>query len=683
MTVSSQTNKVVIAGNGVTTVFSYNFQINNAADAQVIYTDSTGVSTTLSSTLYSISGLTSPTGGTVTYPLVGSPIATGTSLTITRQLTLTQPTSIANQGAFYPTAVESAIDRAVMEIQQVSEQIGRTLTAPITDATAMTSLPSATARANKALVFDASGNPTAGVLPASGVISSAMAPVVSAASLGAGRTAFGLGGLAVEGIGKGLQDDGAGNARVNFITEAKVANYLVTSADHLERYIVTGPITFTLPATSTLWNGFELMVDVYGGSLNLTPNAADSVETNATGVGTYIPNGGKAYIGTNGAGTWYVRRARTTQSAVVPGGYITPASGYTTPYYDVISATTIYYTPDSSGIVPVYDGAVWVEYPFSELSCALNATQQLASSAHDVFITIVNGAPTLVIGPAWRQPGFGGGTGGVTSATNATPIVVTATGHGLVNGDVVYTTGFQGNIAANGVFAVSGVAGAAFTLTGSVGNGVYTAGTGTFASRGNGTGTTQLTRVGGIYTNTVQITAYNGVTPYTINPGLATYVGSIVMDGVAGQISCYRSFGQNRKWAIWNAFNRKQINLKIGDGTASWAYSTAAWRASNNTANNSGFAFVGLPDEVMDIKFTQKLATAGLTGIGYASVAAPWGTEGVLSSTAGNVAASPTAAFQSFPTIGLVSITSLENGSVAGTYSGSEALMLMSIGYRG
>lgn len=684
MTVSNTTNKVVASGNGSTTVFSYNFQINNASDAQVIYTDSTGVSTTLSSTLYTISGLGSPSGGTVTYPLVGSPIATGTTLTITRQLALTQPTSIQNQGAFYPTAVEGAIDRSVMQIQQVSEQINRTLTSPITDAAAIGPLPGVVQRANKALLFDASGNPIAGVMPASGVISSAMQPVTAAATLAAGRTALGLGGLAVEGIGKGLQDDGAGNARVNFITEAKLVNYLIASTDHLERYIVTGPITFTLPATSTLWNGFEFMVDVYSGSLNLTPNAADSIEQNATGVGTYIPAGSKAYIGTNGAGAWYVRRARTTQSAIAPGGYLSVWPANTFVLADVISATTIYYNQDTHGIVPIFDGSVWVEYPFPNLSCALNAVQQTANSAHDVFVALVSGVPTLMIGTAWRQSGFGNGTGGFTSLTNATPIVCTATGHNLQNGDEVYFTGVSGNTAATGYYVASGVAGAAFTLTGSVGNGVYVAGTGTFASRGNGAGSAQLTKTNGLWTNAVQQTMYNGVTPYTIAAGQATYVGSILIDAVAGQVTCHKSYGQSRRMGIWNAYNRKNIILKVGDSTASWVFGPGS-AASNSNAANSAIAFVGLPEEPLDCVFSE-LVSAG-TGfnaifIAYASNSntTPYGVKGTFAASA---ASTSRAEYVSLATIGMINITQFQTTASSCTFYGTEANDVMTITYRG
>ena len=42
----------------------------------------------------------------------------------------------------------------------------------------------------------------------------------------------------------------------------------------------------------------------------------------------------------------------------------------------------------------------------------------------------------------------------VTSSTDATPIVVTATAHGLVTGDLVQINGHTTNIAANGIFRI-------------------------------------------------------------------------------------------------------------------------------------------------------------------------------------------------------------------------------------
>lgn len=72
----------------------------------------------------------------------------------------------------------------------------------------------------------------------------------------------------------------------------------------------------------------------------------------------------------------------------------------------------------------------------------------------------------------------------ITAATNATPIVVTSTAHGLSNGDLINISGVLGNTAANGVWIVQAVTANTFELIGSVGNGAYTSGgTGSKVSR--------------------------------------------------------------------------------------------------------------------------------------------------------------------------------------------------------
>jgi len=64
----------------------------------------------------------------------------------------------------------------------------------------------------------------------------------------------------------------------------------------------------------------------------------------------------------------------------------------------------------------------------------------------------------------------------ITAASTATPIVITANGHGLANGAVVTITDVTGNTAANGTWVISAVATNTFELTGSVGNGTYVGG---------------------------------------------------------------------------------------------------------------------------------------------------------------------------------------------------------------
>jgi len=77
------------------------------------------------------------------------------------------------------------------------------------------------------------------------------------------------------------------------------------------------------------------------------------------------------------------------------------------------------------------------------------------------------GASTMVL----RGP-----TLAITAATNATPIVVTTTAHGLSANDWVEITGARGNTNANGIWRCNAVSSTTCTLSTSVGNGVYVSG---------------------------------------------------------------------------------------------------------------------------------------------------------------------------------------------------------------
>lgn len=64
----------------------------------------------------------------------------------------------------------------------------------------------------------------------------------------------------------------------------------------------------------------------------------------------------------------------------------------------------------------------------------------------------------------------------VGGATNATPIIVTVTGHGFSDGNVVTISDVVGNTAANGTWTIQSVTTDTFELVGSVGNGAYVSG---------------------------------------------------------------------------------------------------------------------------------------------------------------------------------------------------------------
>lgn len=169
MTVSTTNYYTVAVGNGATTIFSFNFIADNSSTIQVTYTDTNGVETVLSSTQYTLA-INAPAvgqlwgiGGTVTYPLTGSPIPVGSFLTILRDVPYEQTVSIANQGAFYPQAVEQGLDLLELQIQQIEGNAStvRNVRAPIVDGEIDMVLPAKASREQSFLYFDLDGLPTA------------------------------------------------------------------------------------------------------------------------------------------------------------------------------------------------------------------------------------------------------------------------------------------------------------------------------------------------------------------------------------------------------------------------------------------------------------------------------------------------------------------------------------------
>jgi len=320
MTVSTTLNKVIYPGSGAQTTFSFSFAFpggtatQEAANILVFFTDTLGNITQLiqglGTTNYQItfnpaSGTNpTPVGGIITYNPNAVPIALGTFLTILRSLPLTQATSLQNQGTLYQPVTEAALDYEMMISQQVLEVQSRALVVPISDPTP-TALPAKAARANGVLGFDSQGNPITVLTAPAGTISGAMQPVVSAASLAAGRTAFGLGAVAVENIGAGLTDDGSGNLRVFFQEDGISTPQSVGPSNHLFRYLCFANITFTLARANTLFNGFGFWVTTQGFTATLVINAADTFFGATTGQSLVIGPGQTVYVTTDTVSSWF------------------------------------------------------------------------------------------------------------------------------------------------------------------------------------------------------------------------------------------------------------------------------------------------------------------------------------------------------------------------------------------
>ncbi len=206
------------------------------------------------------------------------------------------------------------------------------------------------------------------------------------------------------------------------------------------------------------------------------------------------------------------------------------------------------------------------------------------------------------------------------------------------------------------------------------------------SARGSGASSTELTRVKGLYVNAVQIAARNGSTTYTVGANLATYLGSVLIDGTAGQATCHRSYGQSRKWALWNAYNRRPIIMKAGDSTSSWTYATNTFRASNNASANSISVFCGLAEDIIDARFEQYVGSSNndaSIAIGWNSATTPSGKRGRAAGAA--VAGDLVARYVAVPALGLNTVTALESSRNTNTitFNGTEEHMLLTTQYMG
>ena len=163
MTVSSTTNKASYSGNGTTTAFTVPFYFLQSADLQVILRSGTTETVQTLTTNYTVTGAGVSSGGTVT--MLVAPAAS-TTLTILRNADATQETDIVPNDRLPAEALETALDKATMLIQQLDEEAGRSLKFPASDAAMSAQLPVSSARAGKYLGFDATGLPVVADGPA-------------------------------------------------------------------------------------------------------------------------------------------------------------------------------------------------------------------------------------------------------------------------------------------------------------------------------------------------------------------------------------------------------------------------------------------------------------------------------------------------------------------------------------
>jgi len=303
---------------------------------------------------------------------------------------------------------------------------------------------------------------------------------------------------------------------------------------------------------------------------------------------------------------------------------------------------------------------------------------------------------------------------GYLTLTSGTPIITS----NVLSATAVYYTPFTGNLVplydgtrfVNYEFAELTLSLASQHATNTIydvfawlESGVVTIGTGPAwttstagaGARGTGAGTTQLTRTKGLHLNTVAMTARNSSTTYSVGALRATYLGSIFIDGTAGQVTCHVAYGQSRKWGVWNAYNRRPIELLAGDATASWTYNGGTIRQSRADATNKLTTFCGLSDAPITARFRQRIAPqsantgTGEIGIGWNSTSAfsgstSYAAQDVSGGVVVKIFIAPTAEYLVRDGIGINDVNALENGNTSSVvFTGTEASMRLTAKWDG
>jgi hypothetical protein len=158
MTVSSTTVKNSYSGDGSNDTFVYGFKIFASSDLQVIIRSATGTETTKTLTTdYTVTGVGTASGGNVVFEAAAIPTATETVVLI-RNVPQTQAIDYIANDPFPAETHEEGLDRATMTIQQMQEEVTRSIKLSRTNTMTSTEFAVAAAdRANKILAFDSTG----------------------------------------------------------------------------------------------------------------------------------------------------------------------------------------------------------------------------------------------------------------------------------------------------------------------------------------------------------------------------------------------------------------------------------------------------------------------------------------------------------------------------------------------
>ena len=127
MTIEKNVNKAVFEGNGSNRNWDFDFSVMDTEHLKLMmYDENSRESIEIDKSLYSVS--LSDIGGRIVYPLSSeAPLEKGKKITIIRIVPITQETDLQNQGTFSSEQIEQIFDKQTMIMQQLQENINRSV----------------------------------------------------------------------------------------------------------------------------------------------------------------------------------------------------------------------------------------------------------------------------------------------------------------------------------------------------------------------------------------------------------------------------------------------------------------------------------------------------------------------------------------------------------------------------
>lgn len=158
MTISTTIVKNSYSGDGSTSTFNYTFKVLAEGDLTVIIRSALGTETTKTlTTHYTITGVGSASGGSITFTAGNIPSATDTVVLIRDTAQVQSIDYIAND-PFPAETHEEGLDRSIIIAQELQEEVNRSIKISRTNTMTNTEFTvGPTDRANKVLSFDSSG----------------------------------------------------------------------------------------------------------------------------------------------------------------------------------------------------------------------------------------------------------------------------------------------------------------------------------------------------------------------------------------------------------------------------------------------------------------------------------------------------------------------------------------------